>query len=267
MAYQIKNFVDNANVKVINEKGPFKVVEYQKDLSVSPNYASMAYFSQEMNVRKRQVVCDVSKGNIVTQKGAMQWTIGKVDATTGLKGVGDFMKKAMRSTVTNESTIKPEYKGNGLLVLEPSYKHILLVNPNEMFNGQMVIDDGLFLACEGTLTHSVIARTNLSSALAGGEGLFNLALSGNGIVALESVVPIEELIQIYLDNDEIRIDGPYALAWSSSLDFRVERSGKTLLGSAASGEGLVNVYRGTGTVLMSPISNNVKFGAGSMSSF
>ena len=43
-----------------------------------------------------------------------------------------------------------------------------------------------------------------------------------------------------------------ALAWSPSLNFTVERSGKSLIGSAASGEGLVNVYRGTGSVLMSP---------------
>ena len=46
-----------------------------------------------------------------------------------------------------------------------------------------------------------------------------------------------------------------AIAWSGSLDFTVERSGKSLIGSAASGEGLVNVYRGTGKVLMSPVGN------------
>ena len=45
-----------------------------------------------------------------------------------------------------------------------------------------------------------------------------------------------------------------AIAWSGSLDFTVERSGKSLdFGSAASGEGLVNVYRGTGKVLMAPV--------------
>lgn len=44
-----------------------------------------------------------------------------------------------------------------------------------------------------------------------------------------------------------------AIAWSGSLDFTVERSGKSLIGSAASGEGLVNVYRGTGKVLMAPV--------------
>ena len=43
-----------------------------------------------------------------------------------------------------------------------------------------------------------------------------------------------------------------AIAWSRSLQFTVEKSTKTLLGSLASGEGLVNVYRGTGKILMAP---------------
>ena len=51
----------------------------------------------------------------------------------------------------------------------------------------------------------------------------------------------------------IKIDGNMAVAWSDTLSFTVERSGKTLLGSAASGEGLVNVYRGTGKILMAPV--------------
>ena len=54
-------------------------------------------------------------------------------------------------------------------------------------------------------------------------------------------------------NDVLKVDGNMAIAWSGSLDFTVERSGKTLLGSAASGEGLVNVYRGTGKVLLAPV--------------
>jgi uncharacterized protein (AIM24 family) len=44
-----------------------------------------------------------------------------------------------------------------------------------------------------------------------------------------------------------------AIAWSGSLQFTVEKSGKSLLGSAASGEGLVNVYRGTGRILLAPL--------------
>ena len=55
-----------------------------------------------------------------------------------------------------------------------------------------------------------------------------------------------------LQDDEVRIDGNMAIAWSGSLNFTVEKSGKSLLGSAVSGEGLVNVYRGTGKILMAP---------------
>ena len=250
--YQIRNFFDNDDVKVIDSLGAFSVIEYQKDLSVMPETAMQAYFASQMNVRKRQVVCDIAKSNVTVQAGAMQWMVGDVRATTGLKGVGDLLGKAMRGSVTGESAIKPEYTGNGTLVLEPTYKHILLVDLKD-WNGSIVLDDGLFLACESTLKHKAVMRSNVSSAVLGNEGLFNLGIQGQGIVCLESPCPREELVEIWLDNDVLKVDGNFAIAWSGSLDFTVERSGKTLLGSAASGEGLVNVYRGTGKVLLAPV--------------
>lgn len=250
--YQIRNFMDNDDVKVIDSLGAFSVVEYQRDLSVMPQNAMTAYFSSQMNVRKKQVVCDLEKANVTVQAGAMQWMVGKVNATTGLKGVGDFLGKAMRGSVTGESAIKPEYTGTGTLVLEPTYKHILLLDVAD-WNGSIVLDDGLFLACESTLKHKAVMRSNFSSAVAGNEGLFNLGIQGNGVVCLESFCPREELIEITLQDDVLKVDGNNAIAWSGSLNFTVERSGKSLIGSAASGEGLVNVYRGTGKVLLAPV--------------
>ncbi|MBQ8278532.1 MAG: AIM24 family protein [Roseburia sp.] len=254
--YQIKNFTDNDDMKVIDSLGAFSVIEYQRDLSVTPNTAMIAYYCNEMNVRKRQVICDVAKANVTVQAGAMQWTAGNVNATTGVKGVGDFLGKAMRGSVTGESAIKPEYTGNGTLVLEPTYKYILLVDVAD-FNGSVVLDDGLFLACESTLKHKAVMRSNFSSAVAGNEGLFNLGIQGNGVLCLESVCPREELIEVVLENDVLKVDGNMAIAWSGSLDFTVERSGKSLIGSAASGEGLVNVYRGTGKVLLAPVRGGI----------
>lgn len=250
--YQIKNFTDNDDMKVMDSLGAFSVIEYQRDLSVTPQTAMVAYYCNEMNVRKRQVICDVAKSNVTVQSGAMQWTVGNVNATTGLKGVGDFLGKAMRGSVTGESAIKPEYTGNGTLVLEPTYKHILLLDVAD-WNGSIVLDDGLFLACESSLKHKAVMRSNFSSAVAGNEGLFNLGIQGSGVLCLESPCPREELVEITLDNDVLKVDGNMAIAWSGSLEFTVERSGKTLIGSAASGEGLVNVYRGTGKVLLAPV--------------
>ena len=250
--FKINNFQDNDEVKTLDCLGPFTVIEYQRDLSVMPSSAMIAYYSSQMNVRKRQVICDMSKAGVTLQAGAMQWTVGDVNATTGIKGVGDFLGKAMRGKVTGETAIKPEYTGDGILVLEPTYKHIILMDMAD-WDGSVVLDDGLFLACDSRLRHKAVMRSNLSSAVAGGEGLFNLSLNGSGVFCIESECPKEELVEIVLQEDVLKVDGNFAIAWSNSLDFTVERSGKSLIGSAASGEGLVNVYRGTGRVLLAPV--------------
>lgn len=249
--FKIANFFQNDDVEIISQLGAFSVIQWKRDLSVNGASAQQAWFASQMNVKRRQVVCSLQVSPVTVQAGAMQWSVGDVEASTGVKGMGDFLGKTLRGAVTKESAIKPEYTGTGMLVLEPTYKHIVLLDVAD-WGGGIVLDDGLFLACDSNLKHGTIARTNVSSALAGGEGLFNLGLSGAGVVCLEAPCPREELIEIELQNDVLKIDGNMALAWSTSLNFTVERSGKSLLGSAASGEGLVNVYRGTGRVLMSP---------------
>lgn len=244
------NLYNNGNMRQIAALGCVKVFEHQRDLSVDPSSAMAAYYAAEMNVRKRQVLIELDGNAFTVQAGAMQWMAGAIKMTSGIKGVGDFLGKTIASKVTKESSAKPEYTGNGLVMLEPTYKHILLEDVSTW--GSMVLEDGLFLACDSNITQKVVARTTLSSAVAGKEGLFNLCLTGNGIAVLESPVPKDELIEFNLTDDELKIDGNMAIAWSNSLKFTVERSSKSLVGSAVSGEGLVNVYRGTGRVLMAP---------------
>lgn len=247
----VNNLQNNPNMTVVAQKGAYTVFEHQRDLSVSSTDAISAYYMQEMNVRRRQVLCMLNGNSVKVQAGAMQWTAGNVQMSSGVKGVGDFFGKALKGAATGETLSKPVYQGQGYLMLEPTFKHIILEDVSEWGAG-IVLDDGLFLACDDTVQEQVIHRTNVSSAILGGEGLFNLSLSGKGIAALESPVAKEELIEIVLDNDEVKIDGNMAIAWSSTLKFTVEKSSKSLLGSAVSGEGFVNVYRGTGKILLAP---------------
>ena len=250
MPFRINNFFNNDDTEITAALGGFQVVEWKRDLSVDPGSAATAWFSAEMNVRRRQLAIDLSQGPAVLQAGAMQWMVGDANMNSGVKGAGDLLGKAFRGAASGESAIKPEYFGTGLVVLEPTYNYILLEDVGAW--GGIVLEDGIFLSCSASLQQKLFRRSNLSSAAAGGEGLFNLGLSGYGVVAIESPVPREELVEIQLQDDVVKIDGPYAIAWSPSLQFTVERSGKSLIGSAASGEGLVNVYRGTGRILMAP---------------
>ena len=246
--------LQNENRKYAKSIENFHVLEYVQDASVSPMNAMNEYFMSKMHVRRRQVVIDIDKDHsAVIQAGSMQWMGGNVQATSGVKGIGDFLGKALKGAVTKETAVKPEYVGEGCLVLEPTYKYIILADIGKWGPAGMTIEDGMFLACDANVKSKVVARKNLSSAVLGSEGLFNLSLHGNGVAALESNVPEDELIEVILENDELKIDGNLAVCWSSNLDFTVERSTKTLVGSAVSGEGLVNVYRGTGRVLMCPV--------------
>ncbi len=247
---EVLNLTNNRNLKIISELGNYSVYEHQSDLSVTPDVAMPVYFAQKMNIKRRQLLIELNDSSVTVQSGAMQWSLGNLQSGTGIKGVGDVFKKVVASKVTNESAIKPVYSGTGMLMLEPTYKHILLMDVGEW--GAIVLQDGLFLACDSDIQMKVTARNTLSSAALGKEGLFNLTLQGEGIAALESPIPQEELIEIKLVNDVLKIDGSMAIAWSQNLQFTVERSSKTLIGSAVNGEGLVNVYRGTGRVLMSP---------------
>ena len=249
----IKNLENNER-KYVSSLGNFHVLEYQSDASVAPENARNEYFMSKMGVRRRQIVIELNgKESAIIQAGSMQWMAGHVKATTGIKGVGDFVGKMVKGAITKETAVKPEYVGNGILVLEPTYKYLILVDVGSWGEKGMTIEDGIFYACSGTVKNKLTARKTISSTVLGKEGFFNLSLVGEGVAALESNVPYEELIEVELDNDELKIDGNLAVCWSSGLEFTVERSTKTLVGSAVSGEGLVNVYRGPGKVLMSPV--------------
>lgn len=254
MSIKVKNW-ENENRKVIAQLGMFKVIEHQKDLSVNAATAQKAYFSSEMNVRLRQVEITLDGTNTVkTQAGSMQMMLGNVGMETGVKSAKGFLGAMVSAAVTNETAVKPEYSGVGQVILEPTYKHIILQDVAEWGNGGLVVEDGMFLASEGTVVHKVVENTqSLSTALLSDEGIYNLSFTGSGIVALESYVPFEELVVYELDNDVLKIDGNMAVCWSGSLDFTIEKATKNLLGSLASGEGLVNVYRGTGKVWVSPV--------------
>ncbi len=250
MSVKISNFIDdNENLSVVEKKGPFMVFEHLEDLSVGPNNAQTKFFMSQMRCTMKQLYCNCSKG-VKTQAGAMQVVFGNVEQTTGIKGVEDLVGKMIRGKVSGESTVKPEYRGNGFMLCEPTYKHLIIESLDD-WEGALVCDDGMFFAAEACVRDSVQARSNLSS-VAGGKGLFNYMATGKGFVVLESWSPREELYTIDLDDDVVKVDGSNAICWSGSLRFTVERSGKTLIGSAVGGEGLVNVYRGTGRILMSP---------------
>ena len=248
---QFNNFVGtNPNIVVTDQKGCFQIIEHQSDLSVSPAEAEIKYFMKQMNCKVRQLMFTLNGQNSVKlAAGAMQMMIGNVQMQSGINGVGGFVGGIIKSKATGDTAVKPIYSGVGYVLTEPSYEHFLLEDLVS-WGGSLVCEDGMFVACDANIQDNVIMRSNLSSAVAGNEGLFNLNLQGQGTIVLKSKSPRNELYEIYLENDIVKIDGNNAVCWSGGLQFTVEKATNTIVGSALSGEGLVNVYRGTGKILV-----------------
>ncbi len=242
------------NVRIINqfESGGLRVevLEYDKLLGLTnANMAQQVYFMEKQNIRVRQIALYLNNEKVTIEKGAMSYFQGNIEMVSGVT-LGNALGRMIRGAVTGEHMAQPEYTGTGLLVLEPSFKHFLVL---ELAQGEsIIVDDGMFYCAQGSVTVKAVAQQNISSAVAGGESIFQQQLTGPGLIILESIVPMCEIDVIDMDNDILRVDGNFAVLRSAGLGFTVERSAKTLIGSAVSGEGLVNVYRGTGQVWLAP---------------
>lgn len=244
----------NDNVRILNkmEYNGVKLTIYEYKNLLGGSNARDAYnlwFMSQQNICPRQVCFEISNDSVRLQAGAMSYFRGPLEMVSDVS-LGNFVGKFFKGSVTGESMAQPIYSGSGTLVCEPSFKHFVpfILGPGE----SVIVDKGLFYAASKEVKINAVMQKNLSSGLLGNEGWFQIGLTGPGLVVLELPVPFSEIDILTLNNDVLRVDGNFALLRSGNLEFTVERSAKTLMGSAVSGEGLVNVLRGTGEVWLAP---------------
>lgn len=252
--------------KVENERLSIEILQYD-DLTGgnSATDSMMLYFMKKSNVKLRQVKMTMKNTAVRLEAGALYMLKGNIEMDNKMGGLIGLGKKFLKSSVTGETTFKPTYKGSGELYLEPSYGHYVII---ELENEEVIVDDGVFYACEDTVDVGVFMQKNLSSAVLGNEGLFQVKLSGSGFVVLEVPVPKEEILEVELNNETLKVDGNFAILRTEGVIFTVETSSKSLIGSATSGEGLLNVFKGRGKVWLVPTEiayRRLGYGVSSMS--
>jgi uncharacterized protein (AIM24 family) len=252
--------------KVENERISIEILQYD-DLTGgnSASDSMMLYFMKKSNVKLRQVKMTMKNTAVRLEAGALYMLKGDIEMDNKMGGLIGLGKKFLKSSVTGETTFRPTYKGSGELYLEPSYGHYVII---ELENEEVIVDDGVFYACEDTVDVGVFMQKNLSSAVLGNEGLFQVKLSGTGFVILEVPVPKEEILEVELNNETLKVDGNFAILRTEGVIFTVETSSKSLIGSATSGEGLLNVFKGRGKVWLVPTEiayRRLGYGVGRMS--
>ena len=216
----------------------------------SPYMAANLFYARQSGLKVRMVRVHLNKGSIKTEAGAVYYSHGRIQSDTKIGGVTGFVKKSISGSLTGESMIKPTYSGIGEINLEPSFKHYFILKLNA---SSVIIDDGAFYCCTGGLTLAPAMQRSASAAVLGNESLFQLKVSGTGLLVLEIPVPKDELVKYDIQKgEELKVDGNFAVIRSSNVQFSVTKSQKSLIKSAMGGEGFFNTYTGEGSVWLAP---------------
>ncbi|SIN67977.1 Uncharacterized conserved protein, AIM24 family [Singulisphaera sp. GP187] len=211
--------------------------------------AATVYFANQAGIRLKQVRITMRDGEAIAESGALHFMLGQIQMESKIGGVSGLGKAMMNRFITKEAAVMPRYRGTGQIYLEPSFSHFLIYR----LNGEEVIaDKGMFYCGQGTLDVGSAIQKNVSSALFGGEGFFQTRIRGAGICVLESPVPVDEVMRIDLKDETLQVDGNFALMRTGRIEFSIEKSTRSLLGTLTSGEGLLQTFRGTGSVWLAP---------------
>lgn len=202
----------------------------------------MVNFDIQTKEMLKTVKIDLNNESVRVESGAMYYMMGKI----AMEAKAPSAKGILKSFVSGEKAVRPVYSGTGTLYLEPSYGEFTVL---ELNNEEWILDKGSYYASEMSVDIDIFKNKAMAGIMSG-EGFFQTKVSGTGKVIMSSTGPLE---RIELKNDKLVVDGNFAIARTGNLEFKVEKASKGLFGTMISGEGLVNTFEGTGTVLISPV--------------
>ena len=183
------------------------------------------------------------------QRGSMVYHTPSVTLNTKVNGRGSGLGKLVgaigRSVTSGESFFITQAVSNasdGKLALAPSMPGQVIAL--ELGEKQYRLNDGAFLALDGSAQYQMKAHS-VGRALFGGQGgLFVMTTEGQGTLLANSFGSIKK---IELQNQEITIDNAHVVAWSRDLNYDIHLE-NGFMQSIGTGEGVVNTFRGTGEI-------------------
>lgn len=210
--------------------------------------AEQLFFVSQAGMRMKMVKLTLPKAGSKArvEPGALYYMSGNLEikASTG----GGIMRGLARRITSGESFFVNEIHGQGEIYLEPTFGHFILIDIDD---DTIIVDKSLFYAGLGNLDISA-AMNSAAAGLVGGEGFFQTKISGTGVVALFSPVPMDEIQQIEINNNKLSVDGNFALLRTAGVHFSVQKSSKSWVATSVSGEGLLQTFTGEGQVWIAP---------------
>ncbi len=227
----------------------YKRLEGGQDIAT----AESLFMANQAGIKLKHVRIKLSNSAATLEPGALYFMKGNIKieaAAGGSGGIGGIARGLASKVLANETFFRPKYSGSGEIYLEPSFSHFMIVSLKE--KQSLIVEKGMYFCSEGTVGVSVELNKNVTAGAFGGEGWFQTKIVGPGVCVLASPVPAAEILCYELQNETLQVDGNFALMRTDGIKFSVKKSTRSLLGSVASGEGLLQTFEGTGKVWIAP---------------
>lgn len=188
---------------------------------------------------------------IKIERGAMAYVSnveleGKINSSK--KGFGGVLSAIGRSMTSGESMFMTHATGMsegayiGIAPSIPGKINCLKVGGNTQYR----LNTGAFLACDESVDYTMKSQDIGKAFFGGTGGLFVMETHGEGeliVSAFGDILPLE-----VTPEKPITIDNEHVVAWDASLSYDIHVASGTF--GFTTGEGLVNEFRGSGTVLI-----------------
>lgn len=195
---------------------------------------------------------------VVAEAGAMNYMEDGItfeakmgDGSEAESGIFGKLLGAGKRVLTGESIFMTHFTNNGagkknVAFAAPYPGRIIPIDMSKM-NGELLCQKDAFL-CAAYGTKVGIAFTQkLGAGFFGGEGFILQSLKGDGMAFVHAGGTV---IKKQLNNETLRVDTGCIAAFTSGIDYNIERAGG-LKSMFFGGEGLfLATLRGTGTVLL-----------------
>ena len=239
----------------ISNDSTFQILEYENLSGVSSVESTISINRlQECGVTLKQIRVVLDDSAVKLQSGVLNFMKGNISIKSNIDTAPKFTRMIFKNNNVDESMIKPILKGNGEIFLEPSIEYFTLL---ELEDDEIVIDDSIFYACEEDVQIYKVIKKIYNEAE---EEVLQLRLKGNGIVVLKIPVPEEEILRYKLYKEKLIVNGDLVVLKYGNVNFSIEKSGNTLIGSVIGDEDEISVYSGIGEVWLLPtksIYNNI----------
>lgn len=187
----------------------------------------------------------LERGAMVYQNGDISLE-GKMNSN-GSSGLGGFVRAIGRSMVSGESMFITTATGmadNAKIGLAPGAPGT--IRELELGSQQWRVNDSAFLACDSRVSY-VMKKQSVGRALLGGTGgFFVMETQGSGSMLVNAY---GDILEFNLEGTRpFIVDNTHVVAWSNTLSYDIKVASGTF--GFTTGEGIVNEFFGTGTVLL-----------------